>query len=101
VNLDSAAKQASATALANNYKGLASAVRAGTIKTPTDLLQKTAKGNTEALKTVKVLNGEWQAWDDAVQKVLIRLNKVDKKMVTVTDFADAWDEIAAGLAAVK
>lgn len=101
VNLDSASKQRSATALSNNYKGLASAVRAGTIKTPTDLLQKTAKGNTDALKSVNVLNNEWQAWDDAVQRVLIRLNKVDKTMVAISDFADAWDEIAAGLAAVK
>lgn len=101
VTLDSASKVRSATALANNYKGIASSIRAGAIKTPQDALIKTKEGNASALSSAAVVNSSWEPWDLVVQKVLTNLNKVDKTLMTASDIAIAWDEIAAGLLAVK
>lgn len=101
VKLDASSKQKSAQALASNYRGLASAVSAGTIKTAKDLLEKTAAGNEAAFKRVNVAKNEWQAWDDSVEAVLVKLNKTDKTLVTLQDFVTAWNEIATGLDAVK
>lgn len=101
VNLDSTSKQRSATALANNYKGIASSIRAGAIKSPQDALIKTKDGNGAALKSVSVVNSSWEPWDVEVQRMLDKFNKVDKTLATVQDIATAWDEISAGLMQVK
>jgi hypothetical protein len=101
VKLDSAMKIRSAMALAANYEGIAAAVKAGVIKSPKEVLEKTLEGNKAVFDSLKLVSSGWEPWDQHVQKVLIKLNKESKTMTTVDDFATAWKEISVGLKNVK
>lgn len=92
-----ATRKESATAVAKSFESMASAVAAGTIKEVDDLLKKTAESNRAAVGANKAT---WEPFFKEMQETLYSLYE-SKQMVTASDFAEAWREVAAGLKAVK
>ena len=92
-----AARKGSAAAVAKSFESMASAVAAGAIKEVDDLLKKTAESNRAAVGANKVA---WEPFFKEMQDTLYSLYE-DKQMVTATDFAEAWREVASGLKSVK
>ena len=92
-----ATRKGSATAVAKSFESMASAVAAGTIKEVDDLLKKTAESNRAAVGANKAA---WEPFFKEMQDTLYSLYE-DKQMVTATDFAEAWREVAVGLKSVK
>lgn len=83
----------SARALANSFRSVAAAIRAGTIKTDKEVLEKTHQMNNEALgKAV----ADWEEFSELLQEKLFELYK-SGKLKTLTEYADAWTELASGL----
>lgn len=92
-----AIRKGSAAAVAKSFESMASAVAAGAIKEVDDLLKKTAESNRAAVGANKAA---WEPFFKEMQDTLYSLYE-DKQMVTATDFAEAWREVAAGLKSVK
>jgi len=92
-----ATRKGSAAAVAKSFESMASAVAAGAIKEVDDLLKKTAESNRAAVGANKVA---WEPFFKEMQDTLYSLYE-DKQMVTATDFAEAWREVASGLKSVK
>ena len=92
-----ATRKGSAVAVAKSFESMASAVAAGAIKEVDDLLKKTAESNRAAVGANKV---SWEPFFKEMQDTLYSLYE-DKQMVTATDFAEAWREVASGLKSVK
>jgi hypothetical protein len=94
-------RPAQAAALAAALKGMSSAVRAGAIKDPTDLLQKTLTANLAALAQSGGLRDDWLPFFKLLQSHVYDDFYATKQINTIDDFATAFDEIAMGLGAVK
>lgn len=92
-----AIRKNTATAVAKSFEAMASAVAAGAIKEVDELLNKTAESNRVAVGTNKAA---WEPFFKEMQNTLYFLYE-NKQMVTSTDFAEAWREVAAGLKSVK
>lgn len=92
-----AIRKNTATAVAKSFEAMASAVAAGAIKEVDDLLKKTAESNRAAVGANKAA---WEPFFKEMQDTLYSLYE-GKQMVTATDFAEAWREVAAGLKSVK
>lgn len=92
-----ATRKGSAAAVAKSFESMASAVAAGAIKEVDDLLKKTAESNRAAVGANKAA---WEPFFKEMQDTLYSLYE-DKQMVTATDFAEAWREVAVGLKSVK
>ena len=92
-----ATRKGSATAVAKSFESMASAVAAGAVKEVDDLLKKTAESNRAAVGANKAA---WEPFFKEIQDTLYSLYE-GKQMVTATDFAEAWREVAAGLKSVK
>lgn len=92
-----AIRKGSATAVAKSFESMASAVAAGAIKEVDELLKKTAESNRAAVGANKAA---WEPFFKEMQETLYSLYE-SKQMVTATDFAEAWREVAAGLKSVK
>jgi len=92
-----AIRKGSATAVAKSFESMASAVAAGAIKEVDELLKKTAESNRAAVGANKTA---WEPFFKEMQETLYSLYE-SKQMVTATDFAEAWREVAAGLKSVK
>ena len=92
-----ATRKGAATAVAKSFESMASAVAAGTIKEVDDLLKKTAESNRAAVGANKAA---WEPFFKEMQDTLYSLYE-GKQMVTASDFAEAWREVAVGLKSVK
>jgi len=92
-----AIRKSTATAVAKSFESMASAVAAGAIKEVDDLLKKTAESNRAAVGANKAA---WEPFFKEMQDTLYSLYE-SKQMLTATDFAEAWREVAAGLKSVK
>ena len=92
-----AIRKNTATAVAKSFEAMASAIAAGAIKEVDDLLKKTAESNRAAVGANKAA---WEPFFKEMQDTLYSLYE-GKQMVTATDFAEAWREVAAGLKSVK
>lgn len=92
-----AIRKGSATAVAKSFESMASAVAAGAIMEVDDLLKKTAESNRAAVGANKTA---WEPFFKEMQDTLYSLYE-SKQMVTASDFAEAWREVAAGLKSVK
>jgi len=92
-----AIRKGSATAVAKSFESMASAVAAGAIKEVDELLKKTAESNRAAVGANKAA---WEPFFKEMQEALYSLYE-SKQMLTATDFAEAWREVAAGLKSVK
>jgi hypothetical protein len=90
-------RKGSATAVAKSFESMASAVAAGAIMEVDDLLKKTAESNRAA---VGVNKAAWEPFFKEMQDVLYSLYE-SKQMVTASDFAEAWREVAEGLKSIK
>lgn len=86
-----------AKALAGSFTSMASAIVAGAVVTPQDILKQTKAANDSALGSDAA---DWEKFSESLQEKLWALYK-DKKLATANDFADAWKEIAVGLNAIK
>jgi hypothetical protein len=89
-----------AKALATSFRGIASAAKAGTIASAEDLLVQTKTANNTALINAGISPTNWDKFGVELEKVLYALYK-DKKLNTVSDYAQAWNEIANGLDKVQ
>jgi len=92
-----AIRKSTATAVAKSFEAMASAVAAGAIKEVDELLKKTAESNRAAVGANKAA---WEPFFKEMQDTLYSLYE-SKQMLTATDFAEAWREVAAGLKSVK
>lgn len=92
-----AIRKGSASAVAKSFESMASAVAAGAIIEVDDLLKKTADSNRVAVGANKAA---WEPFFKEMQDTLYSLYE-SKQMVTASDFAEAWREVASGLKAIK
>jgi hypothetical protein len=92
-----AIRKGSATAVAKSFESMASAVAAGAIMEVDDLLKKTTESNRVAVGANKAA---WEPFFKEMQDTLYSLYE-SKQMVTASDFAEAWREVATGLKAIK
>jgi hypothetical protein len=92
-----AIRKGSAAAVAKSFESMASAVAAGAIMEVDDLLKKTAESNRAAVGANKAA---WEPFFKEMQDTLYSLYE-SKQMVTASDFAEAWREVAVGLKSVK
>ena len=92
-----AIRKGSAAAVAKSFESMASAVAAGAIMEVDDLLKKTAESNRAAVGANKAA---WEPFFKEMQDTLYSLYE-SKQMVTASDFAEAWREVATGLKAIK
>jgi hypothetical protein len=89
-----------AKAIVQAMQSIVSAISAGAIARPADVLEKTHAANNAALKNAGIDPAAWDAWGSELQKNLLQLYK-DKKLNTVADYKAAWLEIISGLDKVK
>lgn len=85
-----------ATILANNFRGLSAKIAAGTVKSIEDLLKETNSVNTASLGSEAA---NWQGFADKFQDILYDMYKA-RTLNTLSDYQQAWIEIATGLEAV-
>ena len=86
--------------MVKSFEGVASAIAAGAYTEVEPILKATKEANNIALKENGIPVKGWNSFGDAMQEIVYGLYK-EKKLVTVYDFRDAWNEIARGLKAVK
>jgi tRNA A37 N6-isopentenylltransferase MiaA len=94
-------RKAAAQELAKSYRGISSAIAAGTLSDPSDILTKTTESNRSKLETAKIDKAVWAAFFGRLQDEVYELYGDKAKLVNKTDFKDAWAEIAAGLEAIQ
>ena len=98
VNADK--REIGAKVSANAYKSISAAIAAGTIKSIEDALKEVKKANDANLAAAGIANGVWTTFGVVLQNYLFDL--YDKNQITtVSDFRDAFLEVAAGLEKVK
>lgn len=97
VTLDGPRRTASARSLAASFHTMASAIAAGTLTVPSDILAETKKSNQNAL------GSDAESWRPWFVLLAARLESLGKggELNVADDYAAAWREIAAGLEAVK
>lgn len=90
-------RAAVARAMAGVYRSMAAAVAAGTIKNDAELLKKTREMNDA--RVAEVAEGAAAPWGPFTKVLGDRLFQLyqDKKLKSLSDYADAWKEIAEGL----
>jgi hypothetical protein len=90
-----------AQALAKSFRGISSAVSAGTIKTVSDLLRQTKQANTAALSDAHITNtAQWDQFFARLQPVIYDMYN-SNRLPNYVEFGVAWNEIAVGLEAVR
>lgn len=92
-------RAAASIALATSFRGIASAIRAGAIKTEKDVLAKTKASNDTALAANGGID-PWEPFSDDLQNFIYDTYKAGK-LSLVTDYAALWEELALGLEKVK
>lgn len=81
--------------LANSFRGIASAIAAGGVKKPEDILAQTKASNNAAL------GSSMDAWKPFGAKLQAALEAIDSSgnLIPPDDYKTAWNEIATGLEA--
>jgi hypothetical protein len=97
---DPAVRPKAAKVVAQAMRGIASAVAAGTITTPEDVLKQTKQTQQSQLKQAGVDLNAVDAFGAALQDAVYGLYQ-QKKLNTAADFGAAWNEIATGLEKVQ
>ena len=89
--------RAVADALAENYRGIAARIAAGTLSEPVEILAETTAGNRRAV------GDDAKAWMPFFQQLAARMRELDQggELKSPEDFQQAWAEIATGLDAVR
>jgi len=93
-------KVAVASALANNYAGIASSISAGALTTLNDVMKTIKQNNQATLAKYNLSPSSVKSWSDALNSQLQSLYAA-KKFNKISDYAVAFNEIAQGLALVK
>lgn len=88
-----AEKRALAKPLANSFRGIVSAIAAGTITKAADVLAQTRSSNNAALGEA---SESWKAFGAKLRQALEKLDR-DGTLRTIDDYRAAWEEIAIGL----
>jgi hypothetical protein len=83
--------------LAKSFRTIQSAMAAGTLKQPAEILRETLQSNNRALGSR--VEG-WRGWGSRLESRLSQLH-AESKLRTVEDYREAWGEIAAGLERVR
>ena len=86
--------------IVKSFEGVAAAIAAGAFTEVEPILKATKDANNAALKENNIPVKGWNSFGDAMQDIVYDLYK-EKKLITVYDFRDAWNEIARGLKSVK
>ena len=86
-----------APAVAGVFRGVAAAINAGTLRTGNQIADETRKGVTQAYGTEAAA---WKPVDTSVQQALAKL-AAEKRIRSAAELAEAYDEIALGLEAVR
>lgn len=89
-----------AEAMATATAGISASIRAGVLKDPTEALKKLKDANNSALTRVGVTLTDWDEFGLGLQAKLVELYRAGK-LSKISDYADAFDEIAIGLNRVK
>lgn len=89
-----------AHAMATATAGISSAIRAGALREPAEILTKLKDANNNALKNAGVDVSDWDEFGLAFQDKLVELYRANKLKVA-SDYADVFDEVAIGLNKVK
>lgn len=89
------AKRPLAKQLANSFRGIISAIAAGTITKPSDVLLQTRLSNNAALGEAA---DSWKPFGAKLQQALETLDQ-DGTLRTMEDYRTAWEEISIGLEA--
>lgn len=97
VSLDGSRRQASARSLAASFHSMASAIAAGTLTVPAEILAETKRSNQAALGAD---TDAWRPWFALLAPKLEALNQSGSLKIA-DDYATAWRELAAGLGEVK
>jgi len=90
-----AEKRPLAKQLANSFRGIVSAIAAGSLTKPADVLAQTRSSNNAALGDAADL---WKPFGAKLQLALETLDR-EGTLRTIDDYRAAWEEIAVGLEA--
>lgn len=100
VNLPGEQRAKAAQAMATSMRAIVQAIKNGQLKTPVDVVKQTKAANNNALKQVGVDPSSFDAFSLELKRVLNSLIS-QSQLPTVNEYAEAWTEIANGLAAVQ
>ena len=93
-----------ASALAKNYEGIAAKIAAGAYNTDKkaqeNILKETTELNRASLKAANVAVATWEPFFNSLQNETYSLYE-NRKMVSLDDFKNAWQEISVGLSALR
>lgn len=95
-----ASRTKGAVALAKSYRGIASAISAGTIMDIKTALTKTKSANNQALSDAGIPLSEWNDFGTAMQDAVYLLYDANQ-IRNAADLAVAWLEVANGLERVR
>jgi len=93
-------RQKAAAALATSFRGMASSIKAGAFTDAKVMLPAVTTSNRTALANAGVPREAWTPFFTDLMEVVFAKYERDE-ISTLADFADAWNEIAAGLEAVR
>jgi hypothetical protein len=89
----------SAGALSRSYQTVADNITKKQYTSLKDAYADLKTKNAEAIKSVKGNIDDWQAWDDAIRKIVTNLHNTKK--LNLIDHADILSEISIGLSYIK
>jgi hypothetical protein len=96
VALPPALLRQTAQSLAGSFESIASAIAAGTLRDPAEILAQTRQQNNQVLGEQQA---PWRPWGAKLAEKLDELHRAGR-LPSPADYADAWREIATGLRAV-
>jgi hypothetical protein len=99
-NVEPTNRAKGAQAIATSTEGIAAAISAGTITNVETAFTQLKNSNNSALSREGISVDEWDKFGGVLQKELYKLYQ-DKKLVVLSDYADAFREMAEGLKKVK
>ncbi len=93
-------RKAGATVLATSFRGINSAIAAGALKAPVDILKKSKEANGAAITTAGLKIQDWTGTFTVVQDELFALYEAGT-ITTAEQFGSAFSEIADAFDAVR
>jgi hypothetical protein len=97
-NIKDASRGAEAKALAESFRKVAQEIKAGGLTTTDKILARTHTANDAAVGPDVI--ERWEPFTEALQDRIYQLFS-SRQIATTADFAQAWEELAQGLAAIK
>ncbi len=96
IQVDVAERINGAIALSQSFANLSKKITDKQLPTLQDILTTTTKQNKKSMEESGASIDAWQVWSINLQKRLILLHE-SKKLVSASDYAEAWLEISEGL----